>query len=209
MESEVLHLLYQILSGVAVITDLQRIDLVLFYQLSEPVESIMIINKIITAWMKKTSLDVKTIRHTVSLCSFVYLLCRKEHLAEHIQFTGLLDHDRAGRQVSRLRQVDAADTVGVPEVFQAERITAGIFHGLCVQPGCGAVLLQAAVLGDELGLLRERSFRNGDLFEHVVHGNGNTEIWIRLPQFVDVIPLLDVINHVQERQQLLFLAVAQ
>ena len=48
MESVLLHILHKILRSIAVISDFQRQDLIFLNQLSEPVETIVIINKILT-----------------------------------------------------------------------------------------------------------------------------------------------------------------
>ena len=85
---------------------------------------------------------------------------------------------------------------------------AGVFDELRRKPGERRVLLKVAVLGDELRLLRERSFRDRDFFQHIVIGHGNAEIRIAFLQLVYVVPLVRIVDHINNGQQTLFGAVA-
>ena len=99
VETVVFHVLCQILCVIAVIADLERIDLIFLNQIREPSEAVTEVNKILSGWCQQSALDVSTIRHAIPGFCFVDALGRQEELGDHVQLPGFLDHDAAGRQV--------------------------------------------------------------------------------------------------------------
>ena len=101
VEAVGLHVLRQILGIVTVITDLQRIDLELLDQVREPVETVPEVDEVLAGWSEDPALDVCTVWHAIPGFCLVYTLAWQEELRDHVQLPVLLDHDAAGRQVSR------------------------------------------------------------------------------------------------------------
>ena len=130
VETVLLHVVHQILRGIAVIPDLERVDLIPFHQFLEPVETIVVVYEVVPGREQEASLDVEPIRNTVTLLGFLDLLRREPEPRKDEQFSVLLDN-RCGRcQVSRLRQVYAANAVCVAEVLKIQSISAGLFDHL-------------------------------------------------------------------------------
>ena len=147
------HVLNQILSRISVITDSQRVDVILLDHHSEPVEAVMIIDEVVPAGFQKPALDHQLIGHAVPFRGFVDLLARQPELSEDIELAVLLDHDDGSREVAGLRQVDASDRIALAEVVQVQRIAGCKADHFGRQPGERGVLLDVAVFGYKLRLL--------------------------------------------------------
>ena len=109
-------------------------------------------------------------------------------MREDVELAALLDHDAGAREVRGPRQVDAGYTIAVPEVFEPQRLPGGLPDVLGREPRLRAVLLDVAVLREELGLLREAPLGDCNFVEDIIDGDGDAQVREALVELVDVVP---------------------
>ena len=94
-------------------------------------------------------------------------------------------------RVFRIKDLSPKST---PRVQYLIRVTGSAMSGLLVN----------VVTDPVVGYFRDRY-----LFQQIIYRDADTEIRVSLPQFVDVVPLVHVINHVHEREQARFFGIAE
>ena len=206
MVAALFHVLNQVLRRVPVVSDLKRQDLVLLPHRLKPVEHVMVIDELIPGQAQEAPVDHRLVRDAVPLRRFTKALTRQPEVTYHPDDAFLFDQQAGAGQVRCLGQVDAAQRVAIGELFQFPVVPEGLPDRFRRQPCQGSILFDIAVLGQELALFADRALRDRNLFQDIVNAHGNAQVWQALPQLVDVVPLLDVVDHIQKRCQPYFLA---
>ena len=202
------HILHQIAGAVWVIAHGQGIDLILLDQGGEPGVTIPIIDVAAFAQRKQPALGVQVVWQAVPRRSLLDGGRRQEEMRQNVELAAALHHDAAGGKVNRPGKVDTAHAVAPAKLLQGERIPAGPRHRFGAQPCLAAVLLDAAILGHKLHALGQGFVSGGDLIQHELHGHGHAQAGQGLAQLVDVVPLGQIVDHVQDGQEARFAAVA-
>ena len=112
------HILNEILCGISVVADHKREYLILLNERSEPIKAIFIVHEVLAGFFKQSSRNIGVIWKRISCRGLVYLLGRQKELAEHIKLSVSLNNHTTACQVRCLRQIYAADTVAIAEIFK-------------------------------------------------------------------------------------------
>ena len=201
----------------SVISDHQRVNVILLDQVAEPSEAVPIIHHVVAAGTQQPPLDHDLIGNTVPIGGLLDLLAGEPEMAEQPQRPVLFDHHAGARQVRRLAQVQPAQRITLRKILKPQiprdHFPGFVFvqeylpHGFGGEPGGAAVLLQVAILTQEFQALADGSVRDVDLAADKLLGNGFAQARQALPQLVDVVPLVGIVDHVQDRQDVLLPAV--
>ena len=144
------HLLHQILSGIPVITDLKGQDFIVLNQCFKPVETVIIFNEVVSAFLDKPLIDIQSIGDTFTLLQLLHLVAGHEELGEHMEPAVFFDDHAAGCKVCGLGKVDSTNAIATPEIVQGEDFTGYAVDNGTGEPCLGAVLLDVAILSQLL-----------------------------------------------------------
>ena len=114
LEAVCFHFLHEILCGVAVVPNGQRINLVFLNEIHEPLETVVIIDVVLPGRTQQATLYVNVIRHTVASNRVFDPGSRKVEVVDGIELSVLLYDDAVCSQVCRLGEVDPAYTGTAP-----------------------------------------------------------------------------------------------
>ena len=170
-------------------------------------DNVVVVDKLLAAQAEQAPPDVNIIRDIVALRRFFQALIRQPEMSVHPQDAVHLRHDARAGQVRRLRQVHPAHTVVISQLFQILVMAERPADILRPQPRNGKILLQVRVLDLDLDLFRERFRCGGDLFPDEIRLDALAQARQTLFQFVEIVPLLRIVHHVDDRQNVLFPAV--
>ncbi len=209
VKAVLLHLLHQILRGVAVVPHLQRVKLPALHQLAEPGKAVVIIDKAFPRGLQQPPPHIHIIRQVIPRLGVGQPRRGQKEPRQHMQPSVLFHHHAAGRQIRGARQVNAAHAIAAAQLFQPDGRAAGLFHRLRADPRLAAVLADVAVFGQKLRFGGQALAGDGQLLLQIGPRHGDPQIGVCLGQLGPVVPLFHIVDLIQQRQQTLFAAVAQ